>query len=411
MTDRSRHATAPTAPTAAPPGPPGPPGAPASPAILAVKATAPAAARSRRGHGRITLQEVALAAGVTKVTVSRYLREPGRVAAETAGRIAQALTSTGYVPNKQAGMLASGRSGVVAAIVPSLANSVFAETVQGLSDGLQPAGLELMLASSGYSLQREQAQIRAVLGWSPDALAVTGRHHTPEALAMLRAAVRAGTPIIELWDCEPQGAEFVQIGFDHAEVGRAMARHLIEAGRWRLAYVDTFVAADFRAHERGKAFTAEARSALQQRAGSPAPDVLAITAPAGDAFDAGRAALHLLLGRGLPLCVDAVAFANDHLACGMLLEAQRLGIAVPGQLALLGFGDFALSRQLADGLSTVQPPRYEIGAEAARTIIDLLALPPGQRVAALAQQRQVAWQLVPRGSTAAALQGDAVNWR
>ena len=356
--------------------------------------------RNRRGHGRITLQDVAEAAGITKITVSRYLREPERVAPGTALRIVRALAATGYMPNKQAGMLASGRSGMVAAIVPSLANSVFAETVQGLSDGLQPAGLELMLASSGYSLQREQAQIRAVLGWSPDALAVTGRHHTPDALAMLRAAVRAGTPIIELWDCEPQGAEFVQIGFDHAEVGRAMARHLIEAGRWRLAYVDTFVAADFRAHERGKAFTDEARVLLQQRAGGPAPDVLAITAPAGDAFDAGRAALHLLLGRGLPLWVDAVAFANDHLACGMLLEAQRLGIAVPGQLALLGFGDFALSRQLADGLSTVQPPRYEIGAEAARTVIDLLALPPVQRVAGLAQQRQVAWQLVQRGSTA-----------
>ena len=359
------------------------------------------AGRSRRSHGRITLQDVAEAAGITKITVSRYLRQPERVAPDTAQRIAAALAATGYLPNKQAGMLATGRSGMVAAIVPSLANSVFAETVQALSEGLQPAGYELMLASSGYSLQREQEQIHAVLGWSPDALAVTGHHHSPAATAMLRAAARAGTPIIELWDCTPKPGEFIQIGFDHAAVGRAMARHLLGAGYRRLAYVDTGVAADFRAHERGKAFAAETQTGLAP-AGRPAPTpVRAITAPPGDAFEAGRAALHQLLAADGQPMVDAVAFANDHLACGALLEAQRLGLQVPGQLALLGFGDFALGRQLATGVSTVQPPRQEIGSLAARTMIELLALAPAERAAGLSRQTAVPWQLLARGSTAA----------
>ena len=351
--------------------------------------------RSRRGHGRITLQDVAEAAGITKITVSRFLRQPERVAPDTAQRIVQALAATGYMPNKQAGMLASGRSGMVAAIVPSLANSVFAETVQALSEGLQPAGFELMLASSGYSMQREQEQIRAVLGWSPDALAVTGHHHTPEATAMLRAAAQGGTPIIELWDCQPQAGAFIQIGFDHAAVGRAMARHLIDAGYRRLAYVDTGVAADFRAHERGKAFAAEARATLPSRV----PAVRLVAAPPGDAFDAGRAALRQLLdARGRPT-VQALAFANDHLACGALLEAQLLGLAVPEQLALLGFGDFALGRQLAGGISTVHPPREAIGLEAARTMIELLNRPPAQRAAHMTRQTAVPWHLLPRGST------------
>ena len=360
------------------------------------------AGRSRRSHGRITLQDVAEAAGITKITVSRYLRQPERVAPDTAQRIAVALAATGYLPNKQAGMLATGRSGMVAAIVPSLANSVFAETVQALSEGLQPAGFELMLASSGYSMLREEEQIRAVLGWSPDALAVTGHLHTPTATAMLRAAARAGTPIIELWDCEPQPGEFIQIGFDHAAVGRAMARHLLDAGYRRLAYVDTGVAADYRAHERGKAFAAETQNAPACGGLPKLAAVRLITAPAGDAFEAGRAALHqLLTANGQPR-VDAVAFANDHLACGAMLEAQRLGLQVPGQLALLGFGDFALGRQLADGVSTVHPPRHEIGSEAARTMIELLALPPAERAGRLSRQTAVPWQLVARGSTAAA---------
>jgi LacI family transcriptional regulator, gluconate utilization system Gnt-I transcriptional repressor len=353
----------------------------------------PPSSRPRKGHGRSTLADVALDAGVTKITVSRYLREPARVAPETAARIQQALARHAYVPNKQAGMLASGRSRVVAAIVPSLANSVFAETVQGLAEGLQAAGLELILAASGYSMQREEEQIRAVLGWAPDALAVTGRHHSAAALAMLQAAVAGGTPIIEMWDRQPRGAAFVQVGFDHAEVGRAMAQHLLDAGHRRLVYADTGVAADFRAHERGKAFVARAKQA--------GVSAQVITAPEGDAFDAGRAVLAGLLdAKGRPRA-DALACANDHLACGAWLEAQARGVAVPAALALMGFGDFALARQLGQGITTVHPPRYEIGMETAATMLRLMGVAPEGRDAALRRERlAVPWRLVQRGSTA-----------
>jgi len=333
------------------------------------------------------MEQVAVAAGVTKITVSRYLREPARVAAETAARIAGALRETGYVPNKQAGMLASGRSRMVAAIVPNLAHSVFAETVQGLSDRLQAAGCELLLAASNYSMEREEEQIRAVLGWSPIALVVTGRHHTDAARALLRGARDAGTPIIEVWDRQPRGAEFTQVGFDHAAVGRAMARHLLDAGHRRLAYVDSGVAEDFRAHERGAAFAATARGAR------------VLTAPPGDAFDAGRAALATLLDKAGKPGVDAIAFANDHLACGALLEAQRRGLRVPQDIALMGFGDFPISRQIDRGISSVRPPRYEIGAETARIILRATAREPSDGRPVNEPASDLPWVLVPRGST------------
>ena len=318
----------------------------------------PAAPPKRRTHGRSTLQHIADAVGVTKVTVSRYLREPHRVAPATAERIARALAEQGYMPNRQAGMLASGRSRVVAAIVPSLANSVFADTVQGLAEGLQSRGYELLLAATGYSQTREEQQIRAVLGWSPDALAVTGRQHTDAARALLQAAANAGTPIIEMWDWQPRATAFAQVGFNHAEVGRAMARHLARAGYRALAYVDTGVAADFRAHERGKAFLGAARAVAGVQA-------QLLTATAGDAFEAGREAVTRLLDSRGRIQVDAIAFANDHLACGAYLEAERRGIAVPAQVALMGFGDFPLTRQLGAGITSVRPPRYEIGRETA----------------------------------------------
>ena len=351
---------------------------------------APAARQARRGHGRVTLQDVALAAGVTAITVSRYLREPAVVAEDTAQRIRAALAQTGYVPNKQAGLLASGVSNMVAALLPNLANSIFAGTAQGLSDGLQAAGFELLIASTGYSLDREEHQLRALLGWHPAALVVTGRRHSSGAHKLMADAKAAGTPVIEIWDHHPppRGARrtaFTQIGFNHDEVGAAMAEHLLRCGHRVLAYVDSAVAEDYRAHERGMAFAAAARAA--------GAAVSVINAPSGDAFDAGRQVLGELVRAGPP-AVTAAAFANDHLACGALLEALRRGVKVPQQLALLGFGDFAISRQLTPAMSSVQLPRHAIGVETARSVLDAL------RLGLPAVPVSLPWTLVVRGSTA-----------
>ena len=337
----------------------------------------------------MTLQHVAQAAGVTSITVSRFLREPAVVAEDTAARIRAALSQTGYVPNKQAGLLASGAGNIVAALLPNLGNSIFAETAQGLSDGLQTAGYELLIAATGYSFDREEHQLRALLGWQPAAVVVTGRRHAPAALQLLANAKAAGTPVIEIWDHhapEPGAGRtaFTQIGFNHDEVGRAMAEHLLRAGHRHLAYVDSAVAEDYRAHERGVAFTAAARAA--------GASATVTVAPAGDAFDAGRHVLGVLLRAGPP-AITAAAFANDHLACGALLEAGVLGLPVPQRLALLGFGDFAIARQLSPALSSVQLPRHAIGAETARSLIDALRRGKPARPVALP------WTLVARGST------------
>ena len=370
---------------------------------MAVDDTPPPRRSRRRGHGRATLADVARVAEVTKVTVSRYLREPAKVAAATAERIRAALASTGYVPNKQAGLLASGRSNIVAALIPNLSHSIFGETVQALSEALQAAGHELLLASTGYSPEREEEQLRALLGWAPLGLVVTGRHHTDGTRRLMADAHAAGTPVVEVWDHQPDEASpFAQIGFNHAQVGRAMARHLLAAGHRTLAYVDSGVDADFRAHERGAAFADEAR-----RAGA---SIRLQRAAKGDPFDAGRQALRELLSAGpdagptghsvpgtaaLPGRPSAVACANDHLACGLLMQAQAQGLRVPQDLAVLGFGDFPVGRQLQPALSTVHPPSQQIGWATAQALLAALqsgSAPVGQALP---------WQLIVRGSTLA----------
>jgi LacI family gluconate utilization system Gnt-I transcriptional repressor len=313
-----------------------------------------------RGHGRPTLATVAAAAGVTAMTVSRFLRGGDGVAPATAARIGAALSSTGYTPNKHAGMLASGRSNIVAAIVPSIANSNFSITLQGLSHTLQHAGMELLLASTDYSLAREEQQLRAVLGWSPSGLVVTGCRHAPAARALMLKAQANGMPVLEMWDHNPRDKQFVQVGFSHAAVGRAMAQHLLQRGHRDLGYIDSGVAQDFRARQRANGFAAAARAA--------GVSCRLIVAPPIEAMAAGRAAFTALAQAGLP---RALAFASDNLAAGALLCARGIGVQIPAQLALLGFGDQPVAAQL--GLSTVGVAPYQIGAICGQRLLRMLA--------------------------------------
>jgi LacI family gluconate utilization system Gnt-I transcriptional repressor len=314
-----------------------------------------------RTTGRSTLVDVASLAGVTTMTVSRFLREPSRVSAQASARIREALAATGYTPNKQAGSLASGKSLVVAAVIPKIGNSAFAETVQALCDSFQGTGHELLLAATNYSLEREEDQVRTLLGWMPSALIIVGRRHSPGTIAMMRAARDKGMPVLEIWDKSPRTSEFIQVGFDHHAVGAMMAQHLIHRGYSDLAYVDTGEPADFRAHERSKGFVQHA-----ERNGC---SVVSLVAPAMEPVAAGRSCLQQIAAAKLP---RAMAFANDHIAIGAYLQAQSLQLAVPGRLAIMGFGNFAMSAQLGDGISSVEPQRYRIGQAAAAQVLAAL---------------------------------------
>ncbi|HYW57400.1 MAG TPA: LacI family DNA-binding transcriptional regulator [Polaromonas sp.] len=316
---------------------------------------------NKRSTGRSTLADVARLAEVTTMTISRYLREPHRVSPPTADKIREALAATGYTPNKQAGGLASGRSPVIAAVIPNIGNTIFAETVQGLCDVFQAVGYELLLSASNYSTAREEELVRAMLGWMPAGLVVTGRRHSAATLQMMRSARDAGTPVIEMWDKDPKPAEFVQIGFNHEAVGALMADHLVEQGYRELLYVDSGVPEDFRAHERGLGFVKRAK-----RLGC---SVSTEVAPRCEPMLAGRQAMAALMTRGLP---RAAAFANDHLAVGAYLHAQAQSLVMPGDFAILGFGDFPIAAQLGAGISSVATDRYNIGqATAFRLLHDL----------------------------------------
>src|SRR4030088_1389145 len=125
-------------------------------------------------HSAPTLSAVAKLAGVSSITVSRVVRLPGLVAPETRDRVEAAMRELGYVPNQLAGALSGARTRSVGVLVPTIANSIFADTVQGLSDELEPLGYAVILAQSRYDAAREDHMLAALLSRRPEAIIMVG---------------------------------------------------------------------------------------------------------------------------------------------------------------------------------------------------------------------------------------------
>ncbi|MDM0049237.1 LacI family DNA-binding transcriptional regulator [Variovorax sp. J22R115] len=310
--------------------------------------------RARRGSGAVTLHDVAKLAGVAPITASRALSSPKQVSAEVLKKVTDAVGRTGYVRNVLAGGLASTRSRLVAAVVPTMTGPVFLQTVQSLTEALAERGYQLMLGQSGYVDSREDALLEAIIGRRPDGIVLTGIMHSPEGRKRLLAA---GIPVVETWDLTPTPLDMI-VGFSHPDVGRAVVDFLYRKGRRRLAVV---AGDDERSQRRHQAFREAARAAGLR-------DVPVIQVPAPTTLKSGRGALAALLG-DVP-DIDAVFCSSDLVALGVMVEAQSRGIAVPEQLAVVGFGDLEFSADLHPALTTVRIDGATIGRTAAQFIVD-----------------------------------------
>lgn len=313
--------------------------------------------KPRRSAGGLTLADVARLAGVSPITVSRALNSPQQLTEETLAKVRAAVARTGYVPNRVAGGLASNRSRLVAAIVPTIASQVFLETVEALTAALEAEGYQVMLGQSGYGEAREDALLDAIIGRRPDGVILTGVMHSPEGRRRLAAA---GIPVVETWDLTPTPIDML-VGFSHEKVGASVADFLHYRGSRRPAVLH---ADDHRAGLRRQAFA----SRMLQLGVRDVPQEIV---PTPTTLGTGRRAFARLLAARPD--IDAVFCSSDMLALGALVQAQVDGIAVPAQVRVMGFGDNAFAADTSPALSTVRIDGTAIGRQAARFVIDSAA--------------------------------------
>ena len=198
------------------------------------------------------MKEVALRAKVSAMSVSRALRSPDQVSPKTLRKVQKAVREMGYVPNRLAGGLKATRTQLAAAIVPSVRNSLFAATLQGLTDALRKRGINLMLGDSGYSHEDEESLIATFLAHRPCGLVLHDTTHTAGTRRLLR---NAGIPVVETVNLTSRPVDLV-VSYSNFEAAKVMTEYLVSRSYQRIAFVGQPAAYNERAKERQRGYRA-----------------------------------------------------------------------------------------------------------------------------------------------------------
>ena len=291
------------------------------------------------------------------MTVSRALRDGASIASETREKIMKAVDELGYVLDQSAGSLSSKRTGFVAALVPSLNNSNFADTARGLTDALQGTGLQLLLGYTDYSTEKEEVLIESMLRRRPEAIVVTGGKHTLRGRKLL---VNAGIPVIETWDLPSKPVRHV-VGFSNAEAAEALVKYLYQKGYRKIGFIGGTSNRDTRGADRREGY--ERAMAML---GLTDTRIMSFGTPPISMRQGGEALARLV--EQWP-DVEAAICVSDLSAFGALSECQRRTWPVPKRIAIAGFGDFEISSCSYPTITTVGVNCYDIGKRSGELLL------------------------------------------
>lgn len=319
-------------------------------------------------RGAPTLIDVARRAGVHPATVSRALARPNMVAPKTRQVVLDAVDEVGFVPNRSARHLVSGRAGAIGVIVPDIANPYFATILQAIQADAREHDLGVLIADTGADADAERL-----------ALARLGRQ--VDGLVVLTPVTDLSSSTVPTVQINRQSRLAPSVVVDQAAVVSLAVDHLAGLGHRQVAVV------------RGPAsyWSSTQRARAIDRVGDARdlPPRLVSVGPVPATFDGGRSVLDAVLETG---ATGVVAF-NDVQATGILVAAQQRGIVVPDDLSVVGSDGLDLAAMTGPPLTTVAAPLAHIGHAAQARLADLLAERPG------AQRTVLPPELIVRAST------------
>ena len=305
---------------------------------------------------RPTLQDIADKVGVTKMTVSRYMRSPASVAATTREKIADAIETLGYIKNRVPAILSKSSSKTIGVLVPSLSNQVFADLVQGVEDVAGEQGYDTLIAHTGYSESVEEEKVALMLSYQVDGLILTETQHSSRTLQMLS---QAGIPVVETMEI-PATPIDMAVGLDHQAAAFAMVSAIIASGKQHVAYLAA------RMDSRTLLRKAGYEKAMKQAGLEPAT----VATLAHSSFTLGGELLDQALAQYPD--TDAVFCTNDDIAVGVMLRCKHLGLRVPEDMAVAGYNGLNIGEAMTPLLTSVITPRAEMGRVSASNILQSL---------------------------------------
>ena len=315
---------------------------------------------------RLTLKDVARAAGVSQITVSRVVRGEGIVSVRTREHVTKVIQDLGFVPNKLAGALSQTRSNQVSVLIPSLVNNVFSQVLRGITEELAKAGYNPVVGVTNYDVQTEEEQLISMLSWRPAAVIMANRVHTQRTRKILE---NADVPVVELMQIEGDPIDMA-VGFDHVAASQVLVDHLISKGYRRFGYIG-WINNDFSAASR---YTAIKERLRETGFDLHAPDFF--NKPPD--MPMGKDGTQKLLADAPD--TDAIFYSNDIAAIGGVLHCLEHEISVPRDVAIAGYSGLQMGQALPQPLTTIRTFRYDIGRIAARNVLKSLTNTPVSKI-------------------------------
>jgi len=309
--------------------------------------------------GPPTLEDVAASAGVSTATISRCINDPDKVAKPTRKRIEHAIQKLGYTPNFGGRMLASNKTHIVGAVIPSMANAMFSNGIQAFQERLSENGITLLIASSGYNPDQEYQQVQSLLASGVGGLLLIGAERPQKTVKLIK---QRNIP----YDDKKR----YYAGFDNHAAMYKLAKLVIDYGHKNIAIISGNSITNDRAENRIKGI----KDAIAEHSDSVQLVDLIETEyrleTGGNAFDQVMSK---------PIKPSVIMCGNDVLAAGAIVRARQRGIRVPEDVSITGFDDLNIASVVNPALTTVRVPHFEMGTSAATLLLDLLSKDPNAK--------------------------------
>ncbi|EFL89414.1 LacI family DNA-binding transcriptional regulator [Ahrensia sp. R2A130] len=308
-------------------------------------------------RSNVNLAEVAEAAGVSKMTASRVMRNVSGFSEDTREKVLREASRLGYVPNRIAAAFGSEQtSSIIGVSVPYLSSNLFGAVLDSTNDALAKLGYQTMIGAHENSAQTEEVWIRNILSWRPAGLILSGHTHTKNTRELLKAH---GVPVAEIWNLNTSPID-MSVGFNHFDSGQEMGLYILSKGYRRIGYVGAEAAAPGLGTLRRKGFLSALAGAGIQCASE---EILNDRA----GFYAGFYGTENILARDQNL--DAIYYQDDAMAIGGIFYCQAQGMNVPGDIGIAGWGSMEAASILPQRLTTTVVSTQALGKTAAEALI------------------------------------------
>lgn len=310
----------------------------------------------------VRLKDIAERAGVSIMTVSKALRDEHDVSADTKTRIKLLAQQMGYVPDSTAQGLRMRTTRLFGLAVPSAADPFFSRVVMAIEERAYGRGYDLILAQTFNIPEREDACVRRFLARRVDGLLLAPVYRMSNEPGIYREIVNRRIPTVLLGPAAPFCAQFPAIECDDLFASGAVARHLLSLGHKRIAFLAGPSGAPW-ATQRFEGY----RRALREH-GQDVDEKLVFQA-GNSQEDGAEAARQMLNERCGATAVQAV---SDPVAIGCAKTLLNMGLRIPEQFSVAGFGNIAEAEHFSIPLTTIRQPKYQLGSAAVAALHQLL---------------------------------------